>query len=68
MVKYINLDSVRSVIFTELESSTSQRWIDVVYKVDTGADGNLRPLKIFKTLFPKSTGEELCSTKIMLWY
>ena len=44
-VKYINHDSVKSIIFTKLESSTSQKL-------------TLMPLKIFKTLFPKLTTEE----------
>ena len=43
-VKYINLDSVKSDIFTKLESSMTQRWTHIVHKVDTGADGNLMPL------------------------
>ena len=41
-VKYINLDTIMSIIFTKLESS--KRQTHKVYKVDTGADGNLMPL------------------------
>ena len=32
-------------------------------QVGTGADGNLMPLKIFKNVFPKSTTEQLHTTK-----
>ena len=67
-VKYINLNSVKFVIFTQLESTTSQRQTCIVYKVDTGAKGNLILLNIFKNLFPKSTMEELYTTQILLLY
>ena len=52
--KYINLSSIRSVLFTELESNTSQRQTKITYKINSGADENLMPFKIFKCLFPKS--------------
>ena len=48
--KNINLGSVKSIIFTKLESSMSQRRAYIVYKVDTGANGNLMLLKMFKSL------------------
>ena len=35
-VKYINLGSVKGVIFTKLESSTSQRQTHIIYKVESG--------------------------------
>ena len=35
----------------------------VKYRINSGSDGNLMPLKIFKTLFPKSTIEPLHATK-----
>ena len=34
-VKHINLDSIKSVIFTKLESSKSQR-SHITYKIDSG--------------------------------
>ena len=64
-VKYISLDSVKSVIFTKFESNMSQLWTKVMYKIDIGADGNLMPVNIFKFLFPKSTIELLHRTKIV---
>ena len=45
-VNYINLDNVKSVLFTKLESSTSQRQTKMTYKIESGADGNLMPFKI----------------------
>ena len=51
-IKYLNCDNVKSVIFTILESSTSQRRAHITHKIDSGADGNLMPFTIFKMLFP----------------
>ena len=63
-VKYINLDSIKSIIFNKLESRTSQRQTKITSKIDCWADGNLMPFKILKCLFPKSAVESLCVTKI----
>ena len=38
-VKYIDLDSIKSIIFTDSESSTNQRQTHVVYNSDTGPNG-----------------------------
>ena len=35
----------------------------VPYKVDTGNDGNILPLHIYKKLFPMITSEQLVATK-----
>ena len=53
------------MIFTKLQPSTGKRWDKVMYKIDSRADGNLIPLKIFKFLFPKSTTESLHAIKIV---
>ena len=47
-VKYINLDSVKSVIFYKLESSISQKQTCIAYRINTGANGNLLLFKVFK--------------------
>ena len=60
-VKYIDLDSIKSIIFTDLEFSTDQRQTHVVYNADTVPNGKLMPLNISRC--PKSTLEELCATK-----
>ena len=49
-VKYINLDSIKFVLFTKLQSSTSQRQTKITCKIDTGAGSNAMPLKMFKSL------------------
>ena len=56
-IKYINLNSIKSVLFTKAESSTSQKGTKITPKVDSGADGILMPFKISKSLFPKATKE-----------
>ena len=63
--KYLNLYNVKSVIFTKLELSTSRKRAQIAYNIDTGSDGNLMTVKVFRILFPKSTIAKLCTTKIM---
>ena len=53
--KYINLNGIKSVLFTTLKSSTIEKQTKITYKIDLWADGNLMPFKIFKCLFPKTT-------------
>ena len=62
MVKYINPNSITLVLFTKLESSKSQRWTKITYKIDSGADGNFMPFKTFKGEFTKTTVELLHTT------
>ena len=51
-IKYHNFDNVKSVIFTKLESSTSQKRVHIKCKIDIRSNGNLVPFKIFRILFP----------------
>ena len=37
--------------------------IIVPYKVDTGSNGNIMSLHIYKTLFPRVNSEQLVATK-----
>ena len=62
-VKYINLNSVKSVLFTKLESNMSQRQIKLAYNVDSVMNGNHMPFQKFKSVFPKVTTESLCITE-----
>ena len=62
-VKYITLKSVKSVLFTKLEFSTSQRQTKTTYKMDSGVVGKLIPVKIFKSILSKATTESLCATE-----
>ena len=42
-IRYLNFDSIRSVIFTRLELSTSPKRTQIRYKINTGSDVNLMP-------------------------
>ena len=53
-INSINFNSKCSVVTANLKTSHQLRII-VPYKVDTGSDGNIRPLHIYKKLFPWST-------------
>ena len=47
----------------------SQRGTHIVYKINTEANGNMMPFKLFKNLIPMSTIEQLQATKeTMLWF
>ena len=54
--------SVKSVIFTKLDSCTSQNRVAIAYKIDTGSDWNLMPFQICKMLFLRSTMADLNAT------
>ena len=62
-VKYINLSSINSIILTMFKSSMGQKQTQIVYKIKTGANGNVMPFKIFKNLFPKLALEQLHATR-----
>ena len=51
--KVFNFHSVRSTIITKLHKRTSQNNTMLEYKADTGSDGNLMLISMFKSLFPK---------------
>ena len=51
------------MILAKLKTSTKQARIVVPYKVDTGCDGNIMPLNIFKKLFPNTTEDRLAAAK-----
>ena len=47
-----------SVITANLKTFANKSGIIVPYKVDTGSDGNIMPLHIYKKLFPRVTSEQ----------
>ena len=49
-------------MFTKLGFSLSQKRTKIVYKIDTGSDGNLMLSIIFRILFPRSMMVELNAT------
>ena len=62
-VKYVNLDSMKLVIFTKLESSIIQRRIQITYRIDSGADGSLMTFKILKVCSPDEQQKHCMSQK-----
>ena len=53
----VNINSVHfhannSVITANLKTSSNKAIITVPYQIDTGSDGNIMPLYIYKKLFP----------------
>ena len=53
-----------SSIITKLESGNIEKRAGNEHEVDSGNDGNLTSLDIFKLLLPKETMEKLANTKI----
>ena len=58
----LTFHSVKSAIFTRLESSSNQKRSKIAHKVDTGSNENLMTFRIFRTLFRKSIMVELNAT------
>ena len=66
-VETVSINSVQfnincSVLTVNLKTSAGQNSITVPYKIDTGCDGNLMPMHIFKKLFLGVTNEQLAAT------
>ena len=55
-----------SVIITKLDTSSRHKRYKMVYRIDTGNDGDLMPLIIFKILFPSMKKDQLNGTKYRL--
>ena len=53
-----------SVIISNLKTPSNQVSIIVPYKIDTGSNGNIMPLHLYKRLFPRATNEQFTATKI----
>ena len=64
----ININSVifnsnHSAIIEHLKTSSNKVVIMVTYKVDTGSDGIIIPLYIYKKLFPRAVIEQLAAKR-----
>ena len=62
-IKFIIFNNKWSVITADLKTSSNQVSIMVSYKVDTGSDGKIMPLHLYKRLFPRVIKEHLTATK-----
>ena len=63
-MKSLTFHSVKSVIFTKLESSANQKSVKIANKIDTGSIRNVIPFRIFKIIFLRSTVVDLNATKM----
>ena len=53
-VESLTFNTIILFIVTKLDTSSTQKRAKKDYKIDTGSDGSLIPLNIFKILFPRS--------------
>ena len=58
-INLVCLKNKWSIITTQLEMQVSENTIEVPYKIDTGSEGNLMPLYIFKMLCDNRSVEQL---------
>ena len=63
IINFIQFNKNHSILTTNLEMSAGQSNIMVPYIIDTGSDGNIMPLHMYKKLFPNITDEQLAAAK-----
>ena len=63
-IRNLNFESIKSVIITKMELSTSQKRTHITHKIYNGSNDNPMPFRMFKVLFLQSTIAELYATKI----
>ena len=67
-IESVSINSIQfnkncSVLTANFKMSAGQSNIVVPYKIDTGRDGNIKPLYMYKKLFPCITNKQLAATK-----
>ena len=62
-INLVKFNSNHSAVIANLKTSSSKVIITVPYKVDTGSNGNIMPLSIYKKLFPRVSIEQLSGTR-----
>ena len=55
----VHLNRNQSLITAHLEIQAGENIIEIPYKIDTGSEGNIMPLYIFKKLFKNTTEDQL---------
>ena len=58
----VHFNNINMRMHTELGCEMSQSRSKQVFKIDTGADGNLMPITMFMKLYPKISLETLAKT------
>ena len=47
----VHLNKIQSLITVNMETQTGRNTVEISYKIDTGSEGNIMPLVMFKKLF-----------------
>ena len=55
----VHLNRNQSLKTAHLEIQAGENIIEIPYKIDTGSEGNIMPLYIFKKLFKNTTDDQL---------
>ena len=58
-INSVYLNKNQSLITAHLEMQVGEITAEILYKTDTGSEGNIMPLYIFKKLFKNMTEEQL---------
>ena len=58
-VDSVHLNKNQSLITVNLEMQAVKKVIEIQYKINTGSEGNIMPLYIFKKLFKNMTQDQL---------
>ena len=58
-IDLVYLNRNQSLITAHLETQGGENIIKIPYKIDTGSEGNIMPLYIFKKLFKNTTEDQL---------
>ena len=58
-INSIYLNKNWSLITVHLEMQVGKNTVEILYTIDTGSEGNIRPLYIFKKLFKDMMDEQL---------
>ena len=66
-INSVHLNKNHLVITARLKTSANKNSVIVPYKLDTGSDGNIMPLHMYKTLFHRITNEQLAATKTIIY-
>ena len=58
-INLMYLNKNRSLITAHLKMQVGKNTVEILYKIDTGSEGNIMPLYIFKKLFKDIMDEQL---------
>ena len=62
-INSVQLNKICSILTAKLKSSVGQNSVIVLYKINTGSNGNKMPEHIFKKVLPEVMKEQLSAAK-----